>query len=333
MRKLWALAALAALLLGAGRSHGVHRPMTPVLQPVADIPLPGPALRFDYQSIDSTTNRLYISHMDASQLIVFNLESRRVEGTIDHLSRITGVCAVPALGEVFASVPGKHSVAVIDAHTLSVKAWVGEIGFPDGIAYAPGLKKIYVSDESGGGELVIDGLTNRKVTTIPLGGEAGNTLYDPGTGHILVAVQSRNEVIEVDPRTDQVTARHMLKGASNPHGMALDDVGRLLFVANEGNAKLLTVDLRTMGIVGTHRVGEDPDVLAFDPAWRRLYVASESGEVCVFAEGNDGLVYQGSVNMPHAHTVSVDPRTHLVYLPLQNVHGHPVLRIMSAHEP
>jgi len=304
-----------------------------VLQRVADIPLSGPTLRFDYQSIDTTSNRLYISHMDASQLVVFNLEQRRVEGTMDHLPRVTGVWAVPALGKVYASVPGKHSVAVIDARSLSVRAWVGEIGFPDGIAYAPGLEKIYVSDESGGGELVIDGRTNRKVTTIPLGGEAGNTTYDPGSGRVLVAVQDRNEVVEIDPRTDRVAARHKLDGGARPHGMALDPIHRLLFVANEGNAMLLTVDLRSMTIVDRHHVGDDPDVLAFDPGWLRLYVSSESGEVSVFAEQNGRLVHQGSVTIRHAHTVSVDPRTHLVYLPLQAVHGRPVLRVMSAHEP
>ena len=36
--------------------------------------------------------------------------------------------------------------------------------------------------------------------------------------------------------------------------------------------------------------------------------------------------------MPHAHTVSVDPLTHLVYFPLQNLNGHPVLRIMTPAE-
>jgi DNA-binding beta-propeller fold protein YncE len=334
MKNLCALATLACLLLGAGHCQGAHRRMTPVLQSVADIPLAGPAVRFDYQSIDTTANRLYISHMDASELVVFNLESRRVEGTVGHLPRVTGVWALPAPGAIYASVPGKHSVAVIDARTLSVKAWVGGIGFPDGIAYAPGVKKIYVSDESGGGELVIDVPTDRKVTTIPLGGEAGNTIYDPGSGRILVAVQDRNEVVKIDPSTDRVISRHKLEGAARPHGMGLDPIHRLLFVADEENATLLTVDLRSMTVVDRHRVGDDPDVLAFDPGMRRLYVASESGEVSVFAEEHDRLVYQGRVILPHAHTVSVDPRTHLVYLPLQSIDGRPVLRIMSAaHVP
>ena len=37
----------------------------------------------------------------------------------------------------------------------------------------------------------------------------------------------------------------------------------------------------------------------------------------------------GLLSMPHAHTVSVDPDTHLVYFPLQNLNGKPVLRIME----
>src|SRR5439155_25747675 len=105
------LAALACLFLGAGTSQATHRAAAPVLQRLADIPLPGPALRFDYQSIDTTANRLYISHMDASELVAFDLESRRVERIMAHLPRVTGVWAVAALGTIYASVPGKLCVA------------------------------------------------------------------------------------------------------------------------------------------------------------------------------------------------------------------------------
>ncbi len=267
--------------------------------------------------------------MNGGQLVVFDLRRRRVEATIDGLPRVTGVCAVSALSRVYASVAGSRHVAVIDARSLRVVARVGEIGFPDGIAYAPGVKKIYVSDESGGGERVIDCVSNRVVATIPVGGEAGNTIYDGGSERILVAVQTRNELVEIDPHSDRVVARHLLKGAAHPHGMSIDVAHRLLFVANEGNARLLTVDLRTMKVISSHRVGEEPDVLAFDAALGRLYVASESGVVAVFTERNGRLVHDGDVTMPHAHTVSVDPWTHRVYFPLQDIGGRPVLRIMA----
>ena len=305
----------------------------PVVRTVADVPLPGPAVRFDYQSLDIRSDRLYIAHMGADQVVVFNVRTRRVEGTIDGLPGVTGVWVVPALGAVYASVTGLHQVAVIDARSLQVTARVGVIGFPDGIAYAPDQQKIYVSDESGGGELVLDARTNTVVRTIPLDGEAGNTLYDPGSRCILVAAQTRNQVWVVDPASDRVLGRFDLAGAERPHGMAIDAARRIAFVANERNAKLLIVDLRTMKVTGTAPVGADPDVLAFDPDWQRLYVASEPGVVSVFTEAGTGLAHEGDIVIPYAHSVAVDPRTHLVYLPLQDVQGRPVLRIMAGDAP
>src|SRR5205814_2977100 len=118
--RLCTSAAFACLLVGASSGARASRPIAPVLKRVVDIPLPGPAVRFDYQSIDTSANRLYVSHMNAGDLVVFDLANRRVEGTIGDLPRVTGVWAVPALGKVYASVPGHQHVAVIDAHPLSV---------------------------------------------------------------------------------------------------------------------------------------------------------------------------------------------------------------------
>lgn len=333
MRHARLLAVAVVACLAAANPRPGSGSAGPVLRRIADVPLPGPAVRFDYQSLDTAANRLYISHMNAGELVAFDVASRKVAGVVTELPRTTGNWCVPSLGKVYASVTARHQVAVIDAATLRVVRRVGNIGFPDGIAFAPGVKKIYVSDESGGGELVIDGVADSVVTTIELGGEAGNTIYDPGSGHVLVAVQTLGEFVEIDPHTDRVVARHPLAGAAHPHGMSLDTGRRLLFVANEGNATVQTVDLRSMNVVDQQAVGEDPDVLAFDPAWRRLYVAAESGVVSVFTETKGRLVLDGRIEIPHAHTVSVDPRTHLVYFPLQDVAGHPLLRIMAARHP
>ena len=57
-------------------------------------------------------------------------------------------------------------------------------------------------------------------------------------------------------------------------------------------------------------------------------MAAESGVVAMFEE-RDGLLGQlGWYRAPRAHTVAVDPTTHRVYLPLANVSGHPVLRVL-----
>lgn len=299
------------------------------LTKVVDIPLPGPAVRFDYQSLDRTHGRLYIAHMNANQLVVFDVKKREVVANLDGFPSVHGVWAVPQINRVFASATGEHRLAIVELDTLKTLAKVGPIRYPDGIAYAPGPKRVFVSDEHGNADAVVDATTNSLIATIPLGGGAGNTVYDPGSQHILVAVHEKNELAEIDPATAKIIARHPLPGIDSPHGIALDIESRLAFVAGEENSKLALVDLTAMKVLGTYALGKDPDVLAFDPGLKRLYVSAESGTVTVFQDQGKTLVPQGTISMPHAHTVCVDPDTHLVYFPLQDVNGHPVLRIMA----
>ena len=292
---------------------------------VREIPLPGPANRFDYQSVDQASGRIYMNHMNAGSTIVFDADNGKVIAEIMGLPRATGVWAVPTHHQIYASAPGAHEVAIIDDRSLKVVARVGGIRFPDGIAYAPEADKVFVSDESGGADVVIDPKTWKKRSTIELGGEAGNTHYDSVSHCILVAVQTRNQLVAIDPVSERIVQRYALPGSDHPHGFTLDEPGRLAFVTSEGSGLLQVVDLRTMKIIQTLNGPDDPDVLAWDPSWRRLYVASESGVVSAFWLDGQTLRPIGEVRMPHAHTVSVDPRTHLVYLPLENINGRPVL--------
>jgi DNA-binding beta-propeller fold protein YncE len=299
------------------------------LTTVTNLPLPGAAVRFDYQSFDPSTGRLYIAHMNADQLVVFDTATRKTIANLDGFNRVHGVIAVPEMHRVYASVTGNHQVAAVDADTLKTVGTVGPINYPDGLAYAPKERKVFVSDEHGEVDAVIDATTNVLVTKIPLGGGAGNTVYDSNSGHILVAVHGKNELVAIDPAKNQILGRYSLAGIENPHGIALDEEDHLAFVAGEGNHSLAMVDLNTMTILSTHKVGDDPDVLAFDPGLKRLYVSAESGDVTVFQVAGRKLTQIDSFHMPHAHTVSVDPKTHLVYFPLENLEGHPVLRIMK----
>ena len=267
--------------------------------------------------------------MNAGRLIVFDLDSGRVVREVEGLPRVTGVWAVPAHHHVYASAAGAHEVAIIDDRSLAIVARVGGIQFPDGIAYAPDADKVFVSDEHGEADVVIDARTLTKRATIALGGEAGNTHYDSVSKCILVAVQTRGQLVAIDPLSEKIVARYDVPGVDGPHGFTLDEAGRLAFVTGEGNAALAVIDLGTMRVRQRLRVGDDPDVLAWDAAWRRLYVASESGVLSSFRVDGDSLLPFGELRAAHAHSVSVDPRTHRVYLPLEKVDGRPVLRVLA----
>jgi hypothetical protein len=200
---------------------------TEPLEKVADIPMPGPAVRFDYQSLDAESGRLYISHMNADQLVVFDTVRREVVANLDGFKRVHGVWAVPELNRIYASVTGEHAVAAVDSKTLHILVKVGPITYPDGLAYAPHEKRVFVSDEHGNADAVIDATNNTLVTSITLGGGAGNTVYDPTSGHILVAVHSVNELVAIDPASAKIIGRYSLPGIKNPHGIALDTTNRL----------------------------------------------------------------------------------------------------------
>ena len=126
-----------------------------------------------------------------------------------------------------------------------------------------------------------------------------------------------------------VVDRIDLPGARENHGLLIEPERRRAFIACEGNAKLLVLDLQTKKITASFDVGGQPDVLAYDPGLHRLYVAGEAGIVSMFdvEPGMTSKVGEALLG-PHAHVVGVDTSTHYVFFPLEDVGGRTVLRIL-----
>lgn len=300
----------------------------PAWRVVADVPLPGKPARFDYQSLDASTGWLWIAHMGAGQVLAVDVRTGRIVARVPDMPGATGIRVVPALQRVFVSLSASHAVAMLDSRDGRALGRLPGGRFPDGLAYAPRARKLFVSDEYGRQELVIDVRSSTLLRPIPLGGQVGNTQYDSVGDRIWVAVQSRNELVAIDPFADSVTARVPVPGVEHPHGFALDVARRTIYVTGEESATLGVVDLRTSRITRLYRVAGDPDVVDFDPTRHRLFVASESGAITPFEIRGDTLVPLPEYRAPHAHSVAVDPATGLIYLPLENVSGRPHLRIL-----
>ena len=302
------------------------------LKAIANVPLPGRPTRWDYASLDPARHLLFLAHLGDSAVVVFDTQSDKVVATIPGISHVHGVLVAPALGRVYASATGSNELVAIDESTLKVIARAPAGVYPDGIAYAPGVDKLFVSDEHGKTDTVIDAATMKRITTIPLGGEVGNTQYDPVSRRIFANVQTRDELVEIDPVSDRIVARYALPGAKGNHGLLIDPADRLAFIACEGNDTLLVFDMRTKRVIANFVVGNDPDVLAWDSRSKLLYVAAESDVVSLFrVKGREvkklGEGWLGS----NAHSVAVDPQTHRAYFPLRDVNGKSVLRITEAN--
>jgi len=299
---------------------------------IKDFPLPGTATRFDYQAIDEGRSLLFIAHLGDNSVAIFNMKSSTLVKTIGNIPKPHGILVVPKLKKVYVSGTGSNEIYVLDENSLDIIKKIPAGTYPDGLDYDPKTNRIFVSDEHGKTVTVFDALDNKVLSTIEMGGEVGNTHYDPVSGLIYSAVHNSNVLVEIDPVAMKIVSRYKLPGCQQPHGFFIEPDTHYAFVTGEGNASYVVFDLTKKLIIGSGKVGVDPDVLAFDNVAKLLFVSSESGVVSVFKVTKAAVtkICEGLL-APRAHTVAVDPSTHRVYFPLENVNGGPVLRVMESH--
>ncbi len=322
------------LLLLGSTSCGASWAAPLPLKRVRDIPAGAPTRRFDYASLDAQRRLLFVADLAGSRVLAFDVQAGRLVKAVPGVAAVHGVLAVPELGLVYASATAADTLVAIDERTFAIAARSPAGHHPDGVAWDPKDRKLYVSDETGGAVAVIDAASRRLVKLIPMGGDVGNTQYDAGSGLVFSNAEGRDELVAIDPRTDRIVARDPLPGCAGNHGLLIDAQRRLAFVACENNARLVTLSLATQSQITADSVGAGPDVLAYDSELGRLYVSSESGVVSVFQikDGKTAKLGQAWLG-DNAHTVAVDPATHLVYFPLRNVGGRAVLRVMAPRTP
>jgi hypothetical protein len=102
---------------GAGCiAHGADDAITGnvPLKHAEDVPLPGHASRFDYESYDPDRQLLFIAQLGDSEVVVFDTLASRVVARIPGISAVHGVLVVPELFRVYASVTGTNEIVAID---------------------------------------------------------------------------------------------------------------------------------------------------------------------------------------------------------------------------
>jgi DNA-binding beta-propeller fold protein YncE len=297
------------------------------LRAVEEVALPGDNSRFDYSSLDVQRGVLFIAHLGASEVVEVDVRAGQMVRTIPNISQVHGVLVVPALNRVYATATGANQVVALDENTGAELGRAPTGQYPDGLAYDPRRKAIWTTNESGGTETVVDAATMQPRGTVDLRGEVGNVGYDQDSDRMLVAVQGRNDLAVIDPAALTVVQRVPLPACKSPHGLNVDGADRLAFVACDENATLLTVDQTSWSVTGSNPVGDSPDVLAYDPAAHRLYVAAESGTLTTLDLHDHTLAVSGSGHLAdNAHVVAVDPNTHCSYYPVPAAaNGHPAL--------
>jgi len=307
---------------------GAHLPLVVV----ADVDLPGKAVRLDYQDIDTNRGQLVIAHMNDAAVVVADLRSGSVLKRLTGIPTPRGIAIASDAARIFVT-SSPDRLVVIDSASLTEMSRVPTGHGPDGVAWDPAHKTVGVSDQNDGALSLIADAGDGKRVQVALGHETGNVVFDSVRGWFWITVVTTSppdQLGAVDPPAAKVTMRISLPGCNGAHGLRLHPDGGSAFIACESNSVLTRVDLNGAHSVAKAPTGDGPDVLSIDPGLGWLYVAAESGDLTVFDLRLPGVVLVGH-DRPgdNAHSIAVDPTTHRAFFPLlSGPKGTPVLRIM-----
>ncbi len=345
---------------------------------------------FDFQALDPQTHLLFIAHSgpapdrEASinpnfnpdtdskydgNVLVFDTVQKKVVGLLN-IPQVAGVVVASDLHKVYAADANDNIIYAIDENTLHyTPIKLQDNDSPDGIEYDSLDHLVFVSDpgtpptpdsnvveRKNMNETVINALTDKVVTRIPLGidgqwgDDVGHVRFDPGLHRIFVVVQQLSDpnspnqnllpppgtahLVEINPLTLKIVTRLTLPyGCITPHGLAIDTTQHIAFIAcvDADPPSLVRVDLQLMKNIpeAPFPVQLKPDILAMDRPMHLLYVACGAG-ITVFKMDGRSLIWLANYSFGFStHTIAVNEQTHEIYLPLVRVGNRPVLRIMQ----
>jgi YVTN family beta-propeller protein len=269
---------------------------------------------WDYLSVDPSARRLYVSH--ATKVVVIDIDNDKVVGEITNTPGVHGLAPAPELGKGFVSCGRENKAAIVDLKTLETLSKVATGQNPDGMLYDPGQQEAYMFNGRSGSATVIDAKAGKVVATIPLDGKPEFAQVDPEAGRVYDNLEDKSEVVAIDTKKHEVVNRWPIAPGQSASGMAIDVAHHRLFLGCD-NKMMVMMDDTNGKVIGTVPIGDGVDANAFDPGTLLAFAScGESGTTTIAHEdAPDKLtVVQVLKTQPHARTMTIDPKTHRIYL-------------------
>jgi DNA-binding beta-propeller fold protein YncE len=209
-----------------------------------------------------------------------------------------------------------NTVDVFDPVKMIVIKRIPVADDPDAIFYDEINRLVYAASGDSHLATLIDPSTQTMLATIPLGGAPEYATLGAGTKFLYQNLHDTNSVAMVDVIKRTVAERWPLQGCEAPTGMAIDEIHRRLFIGCGANAVLAIFDLDGHRVVATVPIGMAPDSVAFDSTLRRIYTTGKAG-VLIVIQQDEPSKYRilDTVHLHYgAHTLTVDPTTHTLYV-------------------
>ncbi len=301
---------LSAILLTGGLASNAQKKSAYRISGVYSIQSGG---GYDYLTVDSASDNLYISH--GSQVNVLNKNTGDSVDVIKAGKDVHGIALVQAMGKGYISNGTRDQVLVFDLKTNKVIDSVPTGKFADGIFYDDFSKKVITCNGMSKNMTAIDATADTVFATVQLTGWPEAAVSD-GKGKIYVNNSEKAEIDVIDATTFTVIHRWPNKPGKGASGLAIDRETMRLFAACEN--KLMIVMNATNGkVIRSLPIGDECDGVSFDSQLKTAYAANGDGTLTVVKElSADKFVVAENVHTrPGARTITVDQKTHKVYVP------------------
>ena len=268
---------------------------------------------WDYLSVDSKNDRIYVSH--STQVEVLDAKTHEKVGTIPNLQGVHGVIAVPKTGRGITTNGRSNTVTIFDLKTLAPIVELPTGKNPDALLYDDFSGRVFVFNHSDVTTTAIDIVEGKVAGTVDVGGSALEAGATDGKGTIYVNLEDASEIVSFDAKTLAIKSRWKIAPGEEPTGLALDTkTKRLMAVCH--NEMMMVVDSEKGNIVAQVPIGKRVDGVVFDPELKMAFSSNGEGSITVVQEvsANEFKVIQTIKTEPGARTITLDPKTHHVFV-------------------
>src|SRR5437867_11984984 len=267
---------------------------------------------WDYLTMDSAARRLYVSH--ATHVVVVDPDAGKVVGDIPDTPGVHGIALAPGLNRGFVSNGRGNNVTIFDIKTLKMISQVATGQNPDSIRFEPKSGRVFTFNGRSNDSTAIDAKTGIVAGTIPLGGKPEFSVADD-KGRVYVNIEDTSEIAEIDAAKLSVTKRYSLKPCDGPSGLAIDTKNRRLFSVCS-NRLMVVSDPDAGKVLAMAAIGQGSDGAAFDASTGYAFSSNGDGTLTVVKEtGGKYDVVENLATQRGARTITLDEKTHNVYLP------------------
>jgi DNA-binding beta-propeller fold protein YncE len=280
---------------------------------IKEIPVGGDG-GWDYLSVDSAGQRLYVSH--GTKVVVVDLAKDRVAGEITNTPGVHGIAVAPDLELGVTSNGRENKAGIVDLKTLQTLSKVDTGQNPDGMLYEPGRKEAYLFNGRSQSATVVDVKGAKAVATIPLNGKPEFAQADPAAGRVYDNIEDKNEVAVIDTKSHTVVTNWPIAPGEEPSGMAIDLKNHRLFLGCGGSKTMVMMYSTSGKVIASVPIGQGVDANAFDPGTQFAFASCGDGTTTIAHEDTpDKLtVVQTLETQRGSRTMTLDPKTHKIYL-------------------